>query len=197
MWFYAGWWAVGGLTGGIVNRGVFIPDIGSGPTSLPPRTTWGRRDSFQTFFYLMSGSGLGLPPTDTLPVVLILSVVMGGASCCPLIFMILIIAIIINIMIAIVTVNVGITGIIIIMKTFFFFRCYYDVVIDNVSIRQNCFFIFFMFEKAPSKIVIFLFWFVLILFCISFHLPSGGGPLSAPQDILTRRSDSICSSKQL
>lgn len=69
----------------------------------------------------MSGSGLGLQPTDTLPVVLTLSVVMGGAFHCPSNFYDLIIAIITNIMIAIVTVNVGITGIIIIiMKTFFF-----------------------------------------------------------------------------
>ena len=73
--------------------------------------------------------------------------------------MILIIAIIINIMIAIVTVNVGITGIIIVtMKTFFFFlRCYYDVDVYAVSIGRNCFLYFFMFEKAPSKFFSFRF----------------------------------------
>lgn len=57
-------------------------------------------------FYLMSGSGLGLTPTDTLPVVLFLSLRMRGTPLLLLvhrILMILIIAIIINIiMIAIV-----------------------------------------------------------------------------------------------
>lgn len=76
-------------------------------------------------FYLMSGSSLGLPPTDTLPVVLFLSPPWEELPLLLLlhrILMILIIAILINIiMIAIVTVNVVITGIaIIIMKTFFF-----------------------------------------------------------------------------
>lgn len=85
--------------------------------------------------------------SDTLPVVLFLSLTQRGTPLLFLVYrilMILIIAIIINIiMIAIVTVNVVITGIII-MKTclFFIIAVLFNVIINNVIV---IFFVIFFF----------------------------------------------------
>lgn len=90
---------------------------------------------------------MGLPPTDTLPVVLFLSPPWEELPLLLLlhrILMILIIAILINIiMIAIVTVNVVITGIaIIIMKTFFYMVAFINVINNVIVFFCFCFFVY-------------------------------------------------------
>lgn len=112
--------------------------------------------------------------SDTLPVVLFLSLPWRGTPLLSLVYrilMILIIAIIINIiMIAIVTVNVVITGIIIIMKTCFFLLLLFSLML---LLMMWLFLVIYFLNQSVwvLQTIAFRVWKMCTLFSVLFNLP--------------------------